>query len=251
MSVEKLTAEEAFNRVPDLCRRDRYQDYLSGGQVQIDTWFAWLCGRIGAEVHCELGPQLAKAKQERDEAQRELKKLRTELTQSSEECGRLTAQIALHQHAGRCDKLGRDQLKKERDNLAARVKELEDTNKKAVNSLCEEATGRLDAEKEVARLKAELEASSAKPAPKPRRTGGQKVREALEYHAGHSDHNISDEAFEKVACEWAIPDDPDPPSDGELMRKASEASDGSTSAYWSQCAAEFLRLLAERDGGEA
>lgn len=113
----------------------------------------------------------------------------------------------------------RDELKKDRDTLAARVKE--------------------------------LEAATAKPAPKPRHTGGQKVRDWLENHVGHLDHRINDEAFEAFAKEHGIPDDPEPPSDAELMRRASEASDGSTSAYWSQCAAEFLRLLAERDGGEA
>ena len=91
---------------------------------------------------------------------------------------------------------------------------------------------------------------SAKPAPKPRRTGGQKVFNAR--WPGHNWPPIlpSDrEGWEIAAKELGIPDDPEPPSDGELMEKAHNTT--SPNAEWSTVAAEFLRLRAERDGGAA
>lgn len=94
-------------------------------------------------------------------------------------------------------------------------------------------------------------ASSAKPATKPRRTGGQKARESLEHHAGHSGHDISDEAFAMFAKEWSISDDPALPSDGELMTAAYQAKFGFvwTDEVATKVADEFLRLRAERGGG--
>lgn len=96
----------------------------------------------------------------------------------------------------------------------------------------------------------ELAATQVKPVakPKPRRTGGQKVRDWLENHAGHLDHRINDEAFEAFAKDHGIDDDPEPPTDGELLEKAYD--EAATNAEWAAVAAEFLRLRAERDGGE-
>lgn len=247
--IEKLTAKEAC----DECALIEYwyESLDCNQRPAFDRWFGWLRERIADEVQAEIDLLVTKANRERDEARKELETLRAELQSSRRLLNAANETIALRDEIvdGLSDKT--TALQWERDNLAARVKELEADRDRAVDSLCEEATGRLDAEKEVARLKAELEATTAKPAPKPRRTGGQKVRESLEYHAGHSGHDISDEAFALFAMEWGIPDEPEPPSDGELMRRAYGNGYLRDGDLWVGIADEFLKLRAERDGGGA
>lgn len=96
---------------------------------------------------------------------------------------------------------------------------------------------------------------SAPAPPKPRRTGGEKLYRSLatEFKWRTQWREIATrtkDSYERVAKSRGIPDDPEPPSDGELMRQASDATPG-TADYWGEMAERFLRLRAERDGGEA
>lgn len=110
----------------------------------------------------------------------------------------------------------------------------------------------VNSELEVARLKADLAtARRAKPEPTPRRTGGQKLhdsmRERVDWRPWRDCGEQHHADMEAVAKEHGIPDDPEPPSDGELLEKAHD--EAATNAEWGTVAAEFLKLRAERDGG--
>lgn len=99
-------------------------------------------------------------------------------------------------------------------------------------------------------VRADERARLAKPSPtpKPRRTGGQKVYEAR-WPRFDWKRSVDPEQWEAAAQTLGIPDDPQTPTDGELLEKAHD--EAATNADWAAVAAEFLRLRAERDGGEA
>ena len=101
---------------------------------------------------------------------------------------------------------------------------------------------------EIARLKAELAAArTAKPAPKPkpRRTGGQKLFEArYASWAWPPSINGEREQWEAAARTLGIPDDPEPPSDGELMRQCVDA----WRSDYGRMVVAFDAMRAERDG---
>jgi hypothetical protein len=108
-------------------------------------------------------------------------------------------------------------------------------------------------------LQAELDRLKPKP-PKPRKTAGEKLASALVARVPLSRHwsEMDDDHRRRVqaaAVSLGLMDDPEPPSDGLLLKRACEKhrhpDDSCETSNWGFAAAEFLRLRAERDGGGA
>lgn len=109
---------------------------------------------------------------------------------------------------------------------------------------------------EIARLQAELDRQK----PKPRKTAGEKLTELLKSYGVlffEWNHLVPEERkrLDDAAAATESPlliDDPEPPSDGELFERAclhTRRDGGKAITHdWSESAAKFLRLRAERDG---
>ena len=139
--------------------------------------------------------------------------------------------------------------------------QLGDAGRQLVDSWFDEIVADINGEKgeEIERLKAriaELERTASTSPPKPRRTAGQKLCDALVKigqsfsWAEYDDKNK--ERMQSAAIELGLTDDPNPPSDGELLKIAFTKSFGGT--FWTDVATEdvaneFRKLLAEREGG--
>ena len=217
------TAREAWNLLPHgLNTRVPYSDLPESDKDRFDRWFARIESRIAAEKDAEI------ARLERFEVAFNEWSDKTDWVQEKNDWEFPT--LGMH----RADVMRKEILRLESE------------------------LGKMDAE--ITQLKAriaELERTATPGQPKPRKTAGEKLCDSIARHTG-CDYRWEDRSdrnklqLEAAAAELGLTDDPEPPSDGELLEQAwlhSRSDNGRCVTHdWDASAAEFRRSLAERDG---
>lgn len=244
--AERLTAKEACDECAVMGYW--YEALDCGKRLAFDRWFDWMRARIATETADEKDAEIARLKADRDRAVNSLGDEVTGRRNAGQEVLRLKGEVVrLKAELSAATQAKPVACGPGRTN--GEIWDGLDRNEHTGNWRVRTANSQADLDAFAEAVRADERARIAKPVatPKPRRTGGQKVRDWLENHIGHLDHRINDEAFEAFAKEHGIPDDPAPPTDGELMMKAYDAAPVGTD--WGTVAAEFLRLRSERDRG--
>lgn len=217
------TAREAWNLLPHgLNTRVPYSDLPESDKDRFYRWYAELEKRIAAEKDAEI------ARLERFEVAFNEWSDKTDWVQEKNDWEFPT--LGMH----RADVMRKEILRLESE------------------------LGKMDAE--ITQLKAriaELERTATPGQPKTRKTAGEKLCDVLLAHGANgtgwkSRHEENQRALQAAAIELGLTDDPEPPSDGELLEQAwlhSRSDNGRCVTHdWDASAAEFRRSLAERDG---
>lgn len=221
--TEKLTAEKAWNDLPGLLNTSvLYNGLNDKSKSRIDQWFADVESRIASEKDAEI------ERLERFEVAFNEWSDKTDWVQEKNDWEFPT--LGMH----RADVMRKEILRLESE------------------------LGKMDAE--ITQLKAriaELERTATPGQPKTRKTAGEKLCDVLLAHGANgtgwkSRHEENQRALQAAAIELGLTDDPEPPSDGELLEQAwlhSRSDNGRCVTHdWDASAAEFRRSLAERDG---
>lgn len=259
-----MTAEEAWDDIPfGLCTDNLYLDLSAGQRECVDDWFGDLVKSVAADKDAKIDQlktdlELArgsarswsdacnKLATKKDAEIAELKTLleeRKKIADEAIEAASLAQERAERwQNARDAKDLEIMRLKDQLDNLT-----FDTYTQKQARELAETTVAKLRSK--VDELNAELDSLKPKP-PRPRKAAWEKLRDALENHAGHSDFSVQGKHWQSAALELGLTDDPEPPSDGELLRQVMMSGRVTEMHnHWDTLAAEFLRRLAENKGG--